>query len=639
MNEPGEPATISPVPLPASSHSTRLLTIALWGVAGALLWFWLLHLRFEWQGALSFDTPIYRTVALGMREGLVPYRDLFETKPVGMFILMALSLALSDGYGLALTLHVVSLVLLTIIGVAWLWRERQTFAHPQALPIGIIALLCLAYFHVHHTSGLKSETFGALFALCTLWCLFPRGAHSPRWYPLLASVSWALTLATREPSAAALIAAGGLLCAHPRTLLVRLGFSVALGTTLLVVGLWWFGWLEPYVHILLPQLGGQHVQRIGHPLLRAFWLDRLFTEWWQHSATQTLFFIWLWLSALWQSRPTDAPGWHAWAWALTLLGGQWILLSFALNDGAYEAPTRSFALASLTIAAGIAVLSWKRRWTHGRRLSLAWLLLAVEAGWLLTAGTPILSWQPTYLWTPWIIFSLTLVTLTGLSLWSDTWRRHVWPLVTIVVAAYTTGLLTGLGGDYFSHHFTLPIPIFIAIVVLALRQHPDGPRPSHRWWRAITIILALLCLFPIRPSWSAYALELSKQADVMKSIQLAAATIDDVLDRCDIERYLYVGDMNGASPAVATRHVPLGPAFFQISYWLEGGSDHLYNGFEAALQETPIIVFERLNLGHLRTSTVEVLTRDMTLIPWPCAGDVPPLPKPFTLLYREPQPL
>ena len=56
-----------------------------------------LRLFYEIQGAYTGDSPIYWAMGRGILNGRTPYIDLFETKPPGIFLLSALSIALTGG--------------------------------------------------------------------------------------------------------------------------------------------------------------------------------------------------------------------------------------------------------------------------------------------------------------------------------------------------------------------------------------------------------------------------------------------------------------------------------------------------------------------------------------------------------------
>src|SRR3989344_8992683 len=56
-----------------------------------------LRLFYEIQGPYTGDSTIYWAVGRGILNGLTPYTDLFETKPPGIFLLSAMSIALTGG--------------------------------------------------------------------------------------------------------------------------------------------------------------------------------------------------------------------------------------------------------------------------------------------------------------------------------------------------------------------------------------------------------------------------------------------------------------------------------------------------------------------------------------------------------------
>ena len=51
---------------------------------------------YELHHAYNWDSPLYWTVGRGMLNGLKPYTDLFENKPLGMFLISAFSFRLTD---------------------------------------------------------------------------------------------------------------------------------------------------------------------------------------------------------------------------------------------------------------------------------------------------------------------------------------------------------------------------------------------------------------------------------------------------------------------------------------------------------------------------------------------------------------
>src|SRR2546422_741744 len=74
-----------------------------WTLVGLLfsmpfaIWELIRRVQLELLGAVQPDAYLYFTVGRGILNGLLPYKDLFETKPPGMFLLSALSLWITNG--------------------------------------------------------------------------------------------------------------------------------------------------------------------------------------------------------------------------------------------------------------------------------------------------------------------------------------------------------------------------------------------------------------------------------------------------------------------------------------------------------------------------------------------------------------
>ncbi len=73
------------------------------------------------------DNSYFLTVGRGIINGLVPYADLFESKPPAVFLLLAASLGVSGGLLFARVLQVATLILLaTLPAAATIRAARKT---------------------------------------------------------------------------------------------------------------------------------------------------------------------------------------------------------------------------------------------------------------------------------------------------------------------------------------------------------------------------------------------------------------------------------------------------------------------------------------------------------------------------------
>ena len=68
------------------------------------------RIAFEMQGPFNADSSLYWAVGKGMLNGLVPYTDLFETKPPGIFIISAFSYWLTGGPSIGYVIQALSIL-------------------------------------------------------------------------------------------------------------------------------------------------------------------------------------------------------------------------------------------------------------------------------------------------------------------------------------------------------------------------------------------------------------------------------------------------------------------------------------------------------------------------------------------------
>lgn len=141
----------------AQTHHER---IARYTVPALRLLFWMALLKgifhlgrmiyYELQSPLHFDALINVWVARGLLNGLTPYVDLFETKPFGIFLIMAVFLLTS--FKLATALNIVSFASYPLL------NRRNVL-------IGIL----LALYVETRGAFMQTEVFGAFFS--TLYVL------------------------------------------------------------------------------------------------------------------------------------------------------------------------------------------------------------------------------------------------------------------------------------------------------------------------------------------------------------------------------------------------------------------------------------------------------------------------------------
>lgn len=222
--------------------------------------------QYEFQGPMTWDTPLYLAVGRGMLNGLLPYRDLFESKPPGIFLLSSLSLwAFGDitlaAIAQALALAVFPLSMLII--ASRLPMERGPLRY-LVLAIAFLFGGTLALYTGERSGEMQVESFGAGFSALYIATVFPYSGQMRWGRTVVAGCMLLGAIGMKEPFFLSTLAAALFLFAHTPKCLVRVylwPFCVAMVVGGIVLGM--LGYLGPYVSIYLPQMVGSHLRMMG----------------------------------------------------------------------------------------------------------------------------------------------------------------------------------------------------------------------------------------------------------------------------------------------------------------------------------------------------------------------------------------
>jgi hypothetical protein len=166
--------------------SRRFRTVMMGILAGlSLIAFWFLVWRvlYELDGQTNRDSHLYFAVGRGILNGLVPYRDLFESKPPGMFLLSALSFALT---GSPLLMHILEALCIAGIAALVTWAAVRETSDADAwtgvfwIALAFLYGTILALYADNNAGRVQTESYGAFFAILYLTFLFC-GAHRRGW--------------------------------------------------------------------------------------------------------------------------------------------------------------------------------------------------------------------------------------------------------------------------------------------------------------------------------------------------------------------------------------------------------------------------------------------------------------------------
>lgn len=659
--------------------------------------------------------PIYWMMGRALQNGLIPYEDIYETKPPGIFVVSALSQAL---FGSTILGNIIHIILLFSIPLLFVLRARE-FAR-TAIPhyrytlmafafIGATALIRYlipaptAWLLDFHAAG-----FGILYLLAIA---NPEKLTKVRLF--LATVALFLTVGWKEPLFLSTLAGALLLLGWRRRLLIGWLLPAVAVAIAGVFALAVTGWLHPFFAMYLPSMFGGYVQRFAIPLYqRGVAIDQVFGNLATFSPLLDLFVLSLLSFLLFGGKRTSAertatatsillflalffllsltaPG-------LTFLSSRWILGGFLLGSIVFLGENQTFRTRFLSItfvlAAGAALLTSFRWCTDGSPLFLFFhslfpdapgsnfsciatttipiplafvpLLLVLRSTiplsrrFLFLAGAILLGsislfyvsivFQTLHLAFPIVVSILSACILAGstgmmLYQWHPEQRRAFLWVATVACSLFITVMAVALGGDFQNQHFMAAVPLYAALLLVAIRMLASATEKRVSLPLSALLILSTLLgfsayessLLPLRN----YAANIAAIRKINAFAQDSAERLDTILDHCNVDRYYIVklGESDFNPFHGFTRHSPLN--FF---YWAGLESIDKYHPLVA---EREIRNFNRAKiviLGDLpyeptkpfEQSIKAFLDQEFTKEPWPCAIGLP-TPEKRIMLYRR----
>lgn len=250
---------------------------------------------YELNHAYTADAPLYWTVGRGMLNGIKPYSGLYENKPVGVFLISALSLGLTDG---TILCNVCSLLCMLVIGLLPAAYTLE-FCLKKKLPVEKILLytgfawllgMFLMLYCEMRSGGFQVENMGAAFIGLYFWAImhiqwekgdsrsspsYRKKCVRPLIWTLLAAFFAMCGVMMKEPFALMAVAGSLLLLDSPRDFLSRTVVPMCTGGVMALVLLLCCGVLPEYFRIYLANMFGNHLSVYGSPFSRMLQFDKI----------------------------------------------------------------------------------------------------------------------------------------------------------------------------------------------------------------------------------------------------------------------------------------------------------------------------------------------------------------------------
>ncbi len=501
------------------------------GVAGIALAFCLNALldmlAFEARGPMNGDAFIYLTMGRGILNGLSPYLELFESKPPGVFSIMALSLALTGTEAVARWISILLLFSMPVLLALWMWKRGTALRFPMprlalgtvfgALTGGLLALRLEQIAGSVQTEGFGAG-FGFLYVLVILW---DRERWRP-WKTAAAAVAMMLALFMKEPFVLAFAAIALLVDRHPREYLRHLIIPglIAGGLLLLVLLVtgWWRGYFEHYLPAMIEQrITGS--QPGDFPLLfRALWTDRFYNGLTMYSPIPLLGPVLLGCLFITLLRRGSRHGW----------------LNALLLTAAVLLTARSVAFPGI----------------------LRLLKNSLQAG-----GVPPGEYWMVDQYRHWIYWICAELVLTAAVLGGILWRRPrmIMDVAAGVAAIVLLCLAFGIG-NYTGNDAAFPFPAYAAVAMIFLewtflRDGQSVVSALQKVAGAVTAILIVIAMVTFQPVPQSTRDQFFGERE---SYLPFSRWLDGLLEACDNPPYYW----HGGQPAMAyAKQSPTGPIF------------------------------------------------------------------------------
>ena len=221
---------------------------------------------------------------------------------------------------------------------------------------------------------------------------------------------------------------------------------------------------------------------------------------------------------------------------------------------------------------------------------------------------------------PWFAYSIAL--MYGNYIFhrfkeGKTFLFYIGQVYLILGVIYLLNLSVGMGGAYYNHHFIFGVPFYIAIFFAFMRDVQENWKVWHtRIIASVVVLFFALTMFEHARMDYAHLLRIFR-TESRVAMELAEA-VDDVLDHCDMDRYMFLGG-NGPQPYAYTKHSPIGPLFFQYYYSLSPDRTFFRESFLKAIHEADLIIVYTYELNDMHKEVTEYLNENFTNEPWKCA--------------------
>ncbi len=447
------------------------------------------------KSPIVFDAPMYFASAKGFLHGRPFYVELFETKPPGVFLLMASSLLISGDQDFVNLIKVILTILFPIVFfMAGYMRVGRGEKLQLLLPWALLGLLLTLYIQ-YGTQRLESEGFGILFACAYIFLFHESRGRMTGLRITLMTITAFLAINIKEPFLLAMFAGAILLAKDIRQFCLGFLLPAAIASAGFIVVLLSVDAFSSYLHIYLPEVLFNRIARASSAPL-----------WFNVTMLRTVVLDF-----------TASPVSLGWLIVLVL----WIFYPWARGVGKTSR--------GMIVASGLTMVSLG---------TLSHFQFRVASR--ISQHHFIVPWHDLEFWLALtIVLLLLFVAVTCLLRLFQSDRTYFRFTVLALFAAYVTTFNIALNGLAFHQHVMgIPMYLAMALVLLDARCARKDDGIARFAWVTLSMILLLSTLTISRAYYALNWEQFLSESEEEGRMRQEARQIDAIMDECGMERYI-----------------------------------------------------------------------------------------------------
>ncbi|MDR2583640.1 MAG: hypothetical protein LBC75_09190 [Fibromonadaceae bacterium] len=236
-----------------------------------------LRIDYELTDVYTVDSLVYYAIGRGIVNGISPWSGLWDVKPLGIFLVSAISFRISDSSILTSYFQAFVLLITAVIPVIT-YFYLSNYRSVSKLAFSLLAGLLLALYSAERSGEFQVESFGAAFGCIAVFgMLMPNFEKGKILSTTLAIIGILGACGFKEPFLFPLLGVSLIAYRNIKCWLYRFALPLAIAILFGILILLICGWLFDFLHYL-NFMFSTHIFRHGSPFRRAMEFSRIYDD-------------------------------------------------------------------------------------------------------------------------------------------------------------------------------------------------------------------------------------------------------------------------------------------------------------------------------------------------------------------------